>query len=60
MQPLQRDNNHNKRNNNRFIQMNNKRSNNCLVQMNNKRNNNCDKGTTFVILGQANVVLIEF
>jgi hypothetical protein len=47
MQPLQRDNNRNKRNNNRSI------------QMNNKRNNNRDKGTTVVILGRTNVVLIE-
>jgi hypothetical protein len=50
MQPLQRDNNRNKRNDN------------CSIQMNNttcKRNNNRDKGTTIVILGRTNVVLIE-
>jgi hypothetical protein len=47
MQPLQRDNNRNKRNDN------------CFVQMNRKRNINRDKGTTFAILGRTNVVLIE-
>jgi hypothetical protein len=39
MQPLQRDNNCNKRNNNHSI------------QMNSKRNNNHDKGTIVIILG---------
>jgi hypothetical protein len=59
MRPLQRDNNRNKRNKKHSVQMINKRNNNRSVQMNNKRNNNHDKGTTVVILGQNNVVLIE-
>jgi hypothetical protein len=66
MRPLQRENNHKKRNINCSVQMNikrnnnrNKRNNNCSIQMNSKRNNNCDKGMTVIILGQNNIVLIE-
>ena len=50
MQPLQRDNNRNKSNDNSYVQMT---STTC------KRNKNRDKGTTVVILVQTNVVLIE-